>query len=282
MSFESCFHYGTSSWSEKGWVGPFYPPGTRPADFLRVYAERFRTVEADVTYYRIPDERLVRGWREKTPEDFRIAAKFPRSIVHAGAGREPDATRLLRPSEVGADVDRFLLAMAQLGTRCGPLVIQLPYLNQRAFADRDAFLERLASFLDRLPADFRYALEVRNKAWLGQALTGVLRERQVALVLSEHVYLPHPVELARELDVFTTDFTYVRLIGDRKATEALTKTFDSIVLDESASLRKWAEFLRPAIARGTETFAYANNHYAGHGPATIRELAELVRGAPAG
>ncbi|MFT4538287.1 MAG: hypothetical protein ACI841_005179 [Planctomycetota bacterium] len=270
------FHYGTSSWSEKGWVGPFYPPGTRPSDFLRVYAEQFGTVEADVTYYRIPDAKLVRGWADKTPANFRLSAKFPRSIVHAGEGRTPDGSRLLLHSYVGKDVDRFLIAMAHMGERCGPLVVQLPYLNKAAFAKAEDFLERLHGFLERLPADFRYAVEVRNKNWLTPALTDLLREQRAALVLSEHSFLPHPVDLAQHIDVMTTDFTYVRLIGDRKATEAKTKTFDSLVLDMSASLQKWAQFLRPAIARGTETFAYANNHYAGHGPATIRELAELV------
>ena len=50
---------GTSSWSEKAWVGPFYPEGSKPGEFLALYARRFDTVEADVTYYRVPDNRLV-------------------------------------------------------------------------------------------------------------------------------------------------------------------------------------------------------------------------------
>ena len=84
------FLYGTSSWSEKSWVGPFYPPGTRPADYLSYYATRFSTVEADVTYYRVPDPDLTLAWRRKVPADFRLAAKFPRSIVHGGESRVPD------------------------------------------------------------------------------------------------------------------------------------------------------------------------------------------------
>ena len=64
----ACF--GTSSWSEKGWVGSFYPSGTAPRDFLAYYATRFETVEADVTYYRVPDLALVRGWDAKVPAGF--------------------------------------------------------------------------------------------------------------------------------------------------------------------------------------------------------------------
>ena len=110
-----------------------------------------------------------------------------------------------------------------------------------------------------------------------EELLAVLRRHRAALVLVDLPYMPHPAHFARDLDIFTADFLYVRLIGDRKATEAATETFDHIALDKSASLLRWADFLRPAVARGTETFAYANNPFAGHGPATIRELAELLR-----
>jgi Protein of unknown function DUF72 len=50
----SHFHHGTSSWSEKSWLGPFYPPGSKPADYLTHYATQFTTVERDATYYRVP------------------------------------------------------------------------------------------------------------------------------------------------------------------------------------------------------------------------------------
>jgi uncharacterized protein YecE (DUF72 family) len=272
--------YGTSSWSEKAWVGPFYPPGTRPADFLTHYATQFDTVEADVTYYRVPDTRLAAGWARKVPPGFRLAAKFPRSVVHCGAGPHPDGERVLVPEFVNADRDAFLAGMALLGERCGPLVLQFPYFNRRAFPAGGVFLERLDAFLGGLPPDFRYAVEVRNERWIGPPLLEVLRRHRAALVLVALPYMPHPERLARSLDLFTTDFNYVRLIGDRKATEAAAERFDRVVLDKRAELLRWAEFLRPAVARAAETFAYANNHFAGYGPGTIRELAEMVRGGP--
>jgi len=45
----SRFHYGTSSWSEKSWLGPFYPPGTKRSDYLTHYATQSTTVECDAT-----------------------------------------------------------------------------------------------------------------------------------------------------------------------------------------------------------------------------------------
>lgn len=267
---------GTSSWSEKGWVGAFYPPGTKPADMLSLYATQFATVEADTTYYRVPSATLVRGWRAKTPDGFTLAAKFPRSIVHAGDGQPPDGAKVLVPEHVGADLDRFLEVMRELGDRAGPLVLQFPYFNRTAFTGLAPFLARLDPFLARLPRDFRYGVEVRNKNWIGLELLDVLRAHGVAFVLVDLVYMPHPADLARDFDLVTADFSYARLIGDRKAVEERTRTFDSIVLDQGERLERWADILASIVPRTTETFAYANNHYAGHGPATIRDLARRV------
>jgi uncharacterized protein YecE (DUF72 family) len=274
---------GTSSWSEKSWVGAFYPEGTQPADFLSYYATRFPAVEADVTYYRVPSTQMVRGWARKTPPDFRLAAKFPRSIVHCGDGPAPDATRLLTLEHTARETDAFLHAMGVLEGRLGPLVLQFPYLNREAFAGLEPFLERLDGFLGRLPREFRYAVEVRNKAWLVPALTDVLKAHRAALVLVDLLYMPHPDEVADRIPLVTTDFVYARLIGDRKKVDKLSnKRFDKLVLDQRPRLERWAQVLRDVSADVPETYAFANNHYAGHGPATVAELAALVRGEEPG
>lgn len=270
------FHYGTSSWSEKSWKGVFYPSGTKPGDYLRHYATQFGTVEADVTYYRVPDAKLVRSWKEKTPEGFLLSAKFPRSIVHAGEGARPDASKVLVPELVRRDTERFLESMALLGSRCGPLVLQFPYFNRSAFASPEPFLERLAGLLEALPGDFRYAVEIRNRAWLDEQLLELLRAQGTALVWADLPYMPHPAQLAARGDLTTADFAYVRLIGDRRAVEARTESFDRIVLDQGERLQAWAELLLATLERAPETYAYANNHFAGHGPETIRDLARRM------
>src|SRR5439155_12372505 len=229
--------------------GVFYPGGTKPADQLACYATQFATVEADNTYYRVPNPSMVRGWRQKTPGGFLLSAKFPRSIVHGGEGERPDASRVLVLGKVGAELELFLSAMRELGDRAGPLVIQLPYFSREAFASVEPLLERLATFLDALPRDFRYGVEVRNKAWIAAPLLTLLRARNVALVLVDLAYMPHPADLAREHDLVTADFAYARLIGDRKAVEARTKTFEKIVLDQSARLQRWAELLSTLLPR---------------------------------
>jgi len=267
---------GTSSWSEKSWVGPFYPEGTAPGDFLTHYATQFPAVEADVTYYRIPSPSMVAGWRRKTPPGFRLAAKFPRSIVHGGDGPRPDPAVVLEPRRTREETARFLEVMASLGGRRGPLVLQFPYFNRQVFSSAAPFLARLDAYLGELPAGFRYAVEVRNRAWRAEPLLEILRRHRAALVLVELSYLPHPADLAARIDCVTTDFLYARLIGDRKAVERKTKTFDRIVLDRSESLGRWAALLHDMRQRVPRTYVFANNHYAGHGPATVRDLLRLL------
>lgn len=261
--------YGTSSWSEPSWEGAFYPRGTLPGDFLAYYATQFSTVEADNTYYRIPSRSLVAGWEKKTPPGFILSAKFPRSIVHGGDEATPRADKILTP---GPDVEAFLEAMRGLGKKCGPLVLQFPYFNKKAFASPGPFFERLDEFLGTLPKDFRYGVELRNKTWISDPLLDILKKHRTALVLVDINYMPHPADW--KVDPITTDFTYIRLIGDRKAIEATTETWDKIVMDRTDQLRRWAEFI-PGLDVEL-AYIYANNHYAGHGPATIRELKELI------
>src|SRR5262245_43463389 len=160
--FASLVRFGTSSFSSEDWVGPFYPPGTPPGDFLRLYAREFDTVEVDATYYAIPSARTVDGWVEKTPDGFLLAAKFPRSIVHGGAAEKPDPHRVLALDAVAKDRDDFLAVMRRMGPRLGPLVLQFPYFSRDAFPSPAPFLERLDRFLSELPTDLSYGVEVRN------------------------------------------------------------------------------------------------------------------------
>jgi uncharacterized protein YecE (DUF72 family) len=270
------FFYGTSSWTAKGWERAFYPPGMKPGEYLRHYATRFRAVECDATWYAVPGPLLVRGWVHKTHDGFRLAAKFPRSIVHGGEAAKPDPDRILR-REDGDDTSRFLDAMRFLGPRCGPLVLQFPYFNRSAFKGAEPFLRRLDEYMATLPEGFRYAVETRNADWLAPPLLDVLRRRRAALVLVDLAYLPHPAEVAERLDVVTADFAYLRLIGDRAAVEAKTKVFDRTVLDQGPRLARHATLIRGLLAKDVEVHAFANNHYAGYAPETIEALAAAVR-----
>ncbi len=101
-----------------------------------------------------------------------------------------------------------------------------------------------------------------------------LRERGVALALIDQSWMPRPAQWFEKLDPITAGFTYVRWLGDRKAIEEQTKVWDKLIVDRRAELTEWADILGKVRKRKIQIFAYANNHYAGHGPATV----EMFRG----
>ena len=270
--------FGTSSFSCADWVGPFYPPGTKPAEYLGYYATQFEVVEVDSTYYSIPAARTVDGWAAKTPPHFRLAAKFPRSIVHGGEASTPDPQRVLEPEATSADRDRFLDVMGRLGDKLGPLVLQFPFFSRKVFASSAPFLERLDRFLGDLPREHTYAVEVRNPKWLGEPLAAVCREHGAGLVLVDQEWMPHGEEVEREIDILTGGFGYVRLLGKRREIEQLTTTWEREVIDRHESLERWAVLLARLAWRGVLTYVFVNNHYAGHAPATVRRLEALLRG----
>jgi uncharacterized protein YecE (DUF72 family) len=270
----SLVRFGTSSFSSEDWIGPFYPHGTRRPDFLRYYATQFDAVEVDSTYYAIPPARTVDSWVEKTPREFRFAAKFPRSIVHGGTGVRPDARRLLLP-DTYAERDEFLAVMSRLGPRLGPLVLQFPSFGKDSFASAAPFLERLDRFLGDLPRQLARAVEIRNAEWIGPELATVCRAHGAALVLVDLVRMPLGDDVEKIIDPVTADFAYVRLLGDRQRIEAITTTWGREVLDWSENLDRWARLLARLHERQVSTFVFVNNHYAGHAPATLRRLQDL-------
>ena len=94
--------------------------------------------------------------------------------------------------------------------------------------------------------------------------------------------MPTPMELAKRFDPITTDWTYVRWLGDRKGIEELTTIWDKVVVDRQNELAGWVEIFRAFVVRNLKIFAYANNHYAGHGPATVEQFRTLwqAKGLP--
>jgi uncharacterized protein YecE (DUF72 family) len=259
-------YIGTSAFTAAGWEGSFYPLGTKPADYLSYYATKFNSVEVDSTFYRAPAKSTVEGWARKTPEGFVFAAKVPQLISHEQVLVDCDA-----------EFKEFVKTMDSLGDKLGPLLLQFGYFNKKAFVGVNDFLARLRPFLKKLPKDHKFAVEIRNKNWLVPQFVETLREHSVALALIDQSWMPRPEQWFEKFDPVTADFTYVRWLGDRKGIEEQTKTWDKVIVNRSSELAEWAEILGKVHKRKIQIFAYANNHYAGHGPATVEMFQDLWR-----
>jgi uncharacterized protein YecE (DUF72 family) len=245
---------GTQGWNYDAWVGPFFPSGTRPADYLTVYARAFDTVEVDSTFYAVPAAKTVRGWYERTPSGFTFALKLPQEVTHERRLR--DADDVLEP---------FYDRARELGDKLGPVLIQLgPDFGP-------AELPALANLLPKLPRDIRFAVEYRQRGWNNDGVLAHLAEHAVAIAHSDARWIPRKQMLSLATRP-TTDFVYVRWMGpDRDIVD-----YSRIQVDRTQELEAWAGVLWPLAELKVKVYGYVNNHFAGHSPESARELQRLL------
>lgn len=261
-------HVGTSSWSEKSWLGTFYPKGTAPREFIRHYAKQYDAVELDASFYAIPSRSVVKGWCEKTPETFRFAAKMPNTVTHE---------HVLEGVAID-DAKIFLETIAELGPRLGPVLLQFPYFNKKKFESEKPFFERLDRFLSAIDTGVRMSVEVRNPRWVGSELSNLCREHDVSLAWTEHTWMLQADEWPTRTGGPTTDFQYIRLLGDYKGMEERTDKWDTVLVDQTDLTKKWSEIIETVRAAGADAWVFFNNHFAGHAPASIEMFREVMRG----
>jgi uncharacterized protein YecE (DUF72 family) len=243
---------GVQGFSPKDWVGTFYPPRFSPQQFLPFYARVFDTVEVNSTFYAIPSSSTVESWARRTPSHFLMACKMPQEITHD--------QRLINVEERLAV---FLDRMRALGEKLGPVVVQFP----RSFTRR--FEDNLRAFLPLLPRDIPFVAEFRSESWNDKEVFALLREFNVAWCINDWQDLAPVIET-------TTDFAYLRLVGFHQE----FKHLGVVQRDRSEDLRIWAGRIRALAERVERVYVYVNNHYAGHAPATVNQLAGLL-GLPA-
>lgn len=264
-------YLGCPIWSFKGWVGNFYPEGTKPAEFLFQYARRLTNVEGNTTFYAIPAKRTIESWIEQIPETFRFCPKIPKKISHEG--------------RLSDNIDKaigFVDVMRQLGVRLGPMFLQLPpRYSPNLLAD-------LQTFLSVWPRDIRLAVEVRHLDWFesphDEALDGLLAEYNMARVTidtrpirnlqgdkSVAVLAYESLLEARErkpnvpvIPKRTSDFVFVRYIGHPDI--QINRPF----LDE------WGSYFSSQIKDGADVYAFCHSPDNLIAPNLCRELHQRV------
>ena len=181
------FYVGTSGYSYKEWKGTFYPEDLPDKQMLRFYGERFRSVEINNTFYRMPKASVLEAWAKEVPADFMFVLKASQRITHHQRLKDADGS-----------VSYLLEVAGALKERLGPLLFQLPpYLRKDA--------PRLREFLVLLPSDRRAAFEFRHQSWFDDEVFGLLRDHRAVLCIAE-------AENELEIPfVSTADWGYLRL-----------------------------------------------------------------------
>lgn len=247
-------YLGCPVWSFKGWVGNFYPKGTKPVDFLREYARRLTTIEGNTTFYAVPAPQTLENWRDQTPDTFRFCMKIPKAISHNG--------KLLDYADRALG---FMDLLRALDTRLGPCFLQLPPRYS------PSLLADLAAFLSRMPSDLRLAVEVRHLDWFEsphrETLNQLLASRNMARVVidtrpirtlegdailedTSYASLLEARERKPDVPVFlerTADFVFLRFIGHPRLEQNIE------------FVQEWVEYLVPQLEQGASAFIFCHS-----------------------
>jgi uncharacterized protein YecE (DUF72 family) len=229
-------HVGTSGYNYPEWRGSFYPDALPAKQMFAFYAGRFRTVEINYTFYRMPTANTTAAWREQAPGDFTYTLKAPRTITH-----------VRRLKDAGEALAFFCDSARVLGPHLGALLFQLPP-NLKCDAGR------LDAFLASMPAGVRPAFEFRHDSWLNEEVHGILAARNAALVIADFGDRTTPLRA-------TARHGYFRLRD-----EGYTP----------ADLEVWADRLLDLGEAWEDAFVYFKHEDAGKGPEFARLFAEIL------
>ena len=279
---------GTSGWHYPGgagtWNGTFYP-ARRPRGFdeLRYYAERFRTVEVNATFYRPADAAMSRRWLDRTPDDFLFSVKLFQKFTHPEmyAARAADRAAGLAAWDVTAgDVDQFRAGIEPIAaaSRLGALLVQFP----SSFHADDAARDYVSWLLDAF-RDYPRAVEFRHRSWLDAGADTIARLDAAGAALVEidepfahlrHTAAPHT----------RAPLAYLRLHGRNQAawwTHAQAEDRYNYLYTD-AELEPVAAIVKDEAALEKRVLVYFNNHFSAKAVANAdilkNQIGELAPG----
>lgn len=264
MSAPARIHIGTTAWSFDDWRGVFYPEHLAASARLPFFARHISAVEIDSTFYHAPAAHVAGHWAEVTPPEFVFTAKVPREITHERGLRD-----------CGVELDAFLESMRHLGPKLACVLVQLPpyfTLRQQEHTLRD--------FVRHLPGGVRFAIEFRDPDWHHPRISHLLAEHGVCWVWNDTSALAHAAEAAFAFWPHTTDFLYLRLLGDLDAKYAPDGSaihhYRQLMWPRDVALDNWAEKVRALLPQVNRALVFSANHYEGFAPHTAARIAQRL------
>ncbi len=139
---------GCAKWGRKDWIGKIYPPGTKEADFLSLYARNFNSIELNATFYKIPSFKQAQEWKSKVGKDFLFTPKISNSISH-----------IHRLKNTEERMEWFLKGISGFEENLGPVMLMLhPNMGPKS-------LGTIENFLSTIPKEIKVFVEMRHEDW---------------------------------------------------------------------------------------------------------------------
>jgi len=277
--------FGTCSWNYDSWIGLVYTrKAPYSAAYLKEYSARYRTVEVDSWFYKLPTAEDASEYLAQTPSDFSFACKLTESLsLTHERSRDKSAPLVPNPSFLSAELyAHYLEGIRPLLPRVFQVELEFEYLNKQKMANLASFLRSLEAFvvaLDRagLKGTIPLAVECRNANYLTREYFQCLKDLGVGHVFSEKLYLPHIYELYDACADLIGERVAIRLLGgDRKAIEEKTNGVWNEIVEPKEDLPRVAAMIRDLAASGKLVKVYLNNHYEGSAPKSIERIESLL------
>ncbi|MBN1154520.1 DUF72 domain-containing protein [candidate division KSB1 bacterium] len=281
---------GSSSWAFEGWQGLVYfqdyPKGRFKLDCLAEYARdpRFSTVGMDLFFYQPPSKDLLDHYGNLLPEDFKTCSKVWEGIT---IYRYPNHSRYgsnkgkVNPSYLNPEVfnETVLTPYRESFTdHTGPFIFEFQYMRMNDKSIEE-FCEDLDQFFSKLPPDFQYSVEIRNKNFLDPIYFETLRKHNVAHVFNQWTFMPL-VSKQLSYDSITADFIVSRILTPPGLTYQETVTmfepFDKIKTELPQMRSDVMDLIRIAVKETKYAYILINNRVEGSAPLTIKALWEMV------
>jgi len=255
---------GSCAWSFEDWRGTFYPHDLPESHWLEFYSNYFPAVEVDSTFHAVPAENTVRRWAEMTPAGFRFACKLPRQITH-----------ICRLRDCAAELNSFLHAIEHLESKLQVILIQLPPSLTPADGK-----QALRKFLVQLPREFRFAIEFRHSGWHRPQFIRLIEKYRICWVWADTTPLNERNLAPFEFLPCTTDFLYLRLLGDYATKYDVDgghiHRYGKLLWKREAALESWSLKIKRHLPEVRSVSAFSGNHFEGFAPETCQRLAQRL------
>jgi uncharacterized protein YecE (DUF72 family) len=245
---EPGIHIGTSGWSYKHWRGIYYPDTLKATAYLPFYAQSFQATEINASFYNLPKLQTVENWVKEVPKDFKFCPKMSRYLTHMKKLHDPEES-----------LERFFEVFAPMKKQMGPVLVQLsPSLKFNG-----EIVTAFFKILKKQYKKFHFALEVRHATWLEERSRALLREYDIALVISQSgVNFPYA-------EMITSQNIYIRFHGPAQLYASSYP--DEMLGDFAGKFKAWAK-------KGHTVWAFFNNDGFGFAVQNAKKLRELVKG----